>query len=227
MPDAQRKTSAEGHEALARNHTPTVVGSGDGLPREEASHLRNPSTVSAGSRGTSQNQAASILDRGKAPTAYNEQQEKPQTEPAALVRASGGAGGISWKPAAPKLQASGRQSLSQSSRPESQANAATTNTNARSTARPVTVAGPGDITAAATETAAKKPAMTRADAGDTLVEEKQVVVSMKEQEEKIPVSTEQHGKQGGQLDDDVPMMTATSYPGQEWNPYGNLEDYND
>ena len=239
MPDAQRKTSPEGHESLARNHTPTLVESGDGPPREETSHLRNASTVSAASQGPSQNQAANTVDRGNAPTVNNEHQEKPQTEPAALVPVTERAGSISSKPAPPKPQAPGRQSLSQSSRPECQSqvsdeaksetqpNAATTNTNARSTAPPVTVAGPSDITAAATETAAKKPATTTANTGDGLVEEKQVVFSMREQEEKIPVLTDQDRKQGHQLDEDVPMMSATSYPGQEWNPYGNLEDYND
>lgn len=55
-------------------------------------------------------------------------------------------------------------------------------------------------------------------------EEKQVAIDMHDQSEKIPVESDQNARQ---CDEDTPTMSATSYPGQEWNPYGNFEDWND
>jgi hypothetical protein len=44
-------------------------------------------------------------------------------------------------------------------------------------------------------------------------------------EEKIPVFDNDHeemyGPSGRKKDEEVPHMSATSYPGQEWNPYGD------
>ncbi len=47
-------------------------------------------------------------------------------------------------------------------------------------------------------------------------------------EEKIPVFDDQDGAGlGGKKEDEKPQMSATSYPGQEWNPYGEggFEDW--
>ncbi|EGS22679.1 uncharacterized protein CTHT_0011520 [Thermochaetoides thermophila DSM 1495] len=50
-------------------------------------------------------------------------------------------------------------------------------------------------------------------------------------EEKIPVLAEIEDEQSKNKKDldDIPVMSATSYPGQEWNPYGEggFEDWND
>lgn len=45
-------------------------------------------------------------------------------------------------------------------------------------------------------------------------------------EEKIPVFDDQQGGEGGnglggRREEERPQMSATSYPGQEWNPYGD------
>ena len=44
---------------------------------------------------------------------------------------------------------------------------------------------------------------------------------LREQEEKIPVFTPEPDTviQPKKEEEDLPMMSATSYPGQEWNPY--------
>ncbi|KAJ2906018.1 uncharacterized protein MKZ38_003501 [Zalerion maritima] len=55
-------------------------------------------------------------------------------------------------------------------------------------------------------------------------EEKQVTVNLKDQEEKILVETDQNDRPR-HGDEEMPMMSATSYPGQEWNPYGGFEDW--
>ncbi|MCG8684157.1 MAG: hypothetical protein MI892_04740 [Desulfobacterales bacterium] len=145
---------------------------------------------------------------------------------------------ISSETTVPKPQAPGLQPLPQSTRPKSQGQvsseikpetqpkAATADTSAGSAATAVAAADHDDIAAQASKVVAKTlTTATTANTGYGLVEEKQVAVSTREPEEKIPVYTDQTGKQGDHLDDDVPMMSATSYPGQEWNPYGNLEDY--
>ena len=49
-------------------------------------------------------------------------------------------------------------------------------------------------------------------------EEKRQKMLMEAQQEKILVEG-QEGLPGGDVDEDVPQMSATSYPGQEWNPY--------
>ncbi|KAJ9132341.1 hypothetical protein NKR23_g11303 [Pleurostoma richardsiae] len=61
---------------------------------------------------------------------------------------------------------------------------------------------------------------------------------LREQEEKIPVNPEEPDMAASSLaaartrkddENEMPQMSATSYPGQEWNPYGDpsYEDWND
>lgn len=45
---------------------------------------------------------------------------------------------------------------------------------------------------------------------------------LRDMEEKIAIfPTEPQQLEPKKKDDDAPKMTATSYPGQEWNPYGD------
>lgn len=45
---------------------------------------------------------------------------------------------------------------------------------------------------------------------------------LRDMEEKIAIfPTEPQALEPKKKDDDAPMMSATSYPGQEWNPYGD------
>ncbi|KAK1830250.1 hypothetical protein QBC39DRAFT_241530, partial [Podospora conica] len=47
---------------------------------------------------------------------------------------------------------------------------------------------------------------------------------MREQEEKIPVFIQEDPVPAPKKDDEeIPQMSATSYPGQEWNPYGDVD----
>ncbi|EON97040.1 hypothetical protein UCRPA7_7441 [Phaeoacremonium minimum UCRPA7] len=77
-----------------------------------------------------------------------------------------------------------------------------------------------------------KPVQSSAD----IFEEMKRKQLLREQEEKIPVNPtepDMHAALAAAAkkkdEDDVPQMSATSYPGQEWNPYGGAEyeDWND
>lgn len=77
-----------------------------------------------------------------------------------------------------------------------------------------------------------KPVQSSAD----IFEEMKRKQLLREQEEKIPVNPTEPDMYAAAAaaakkkdQDDVPQMSATSYPGQEWNPYGGAEyeDWND
>lgn len=51
---------------------------------------------------------------------------------------------------------------------------------------------------------------------------------IRDMEEKIAIMPTQEMLEPPKKNDDIPMMSATSYPGQEWNPYGEgFEDYDE
>ncbi|KAH6688939.1 hypothetical protein F5X68DRAFT_204654 [Plectosphaerella plurivora] len=71
---------------------------------------------------------------------------------------------------------------------------------------------------------------TRAELEDT-EDERRRTLRLEAQEEKILYDPNEDGPSGGRRKEEAeaPQMSATSYPGMEWNPYanGNYDDWND